>query len=164
MTLLILAAVLALQKTAVAVAYVKRGTGLLKLNGALRWTVSGFSALARWAAVSGQCAIRTAAEIAILNVNWCWLCAGSPLELVQPDTLRFKVMEPVLLLGKERFSGVDIRIRAKGGGHVSQIYGVAGRLHCNRMWVGMCVSSAWQKFSTCCIICGGTYGANCYHP
>ena len=49
---------------------------------------------------------------------------GSPLELVQPDTLRFKVMEPVLLLGKERFSGVDIRIRAKGGGHVSQIYGM----------------------------------------
>ena len=43
---------------------------------------------------------------------------------MQPDTLRFKVMEPVLLLGKERFSGVDIRIRAKGGGNVSQIYGM----------------------------------------
>lgn len=51
-------------------------------------------------------------------------CAGSPLELVQPDTLRWKVMEPVLLLGKQRFEGVDIRIRASGGGHVSQIYGV----------------------------------------
>lgn len=32
-------------------------------------------------------------------------------------------MEPILLLGKEKFAGVDIRVRVKGGGHVSQIYG-----------------------------------------
>ena len=32
--------------------------------------------------------------------------------------------EPVLLLGKQRFSNVDIRIRVKGGGHVSQIYAI----------------------------------------
>lgn len=31
--------------------------------------------------------------------------------------------EPILLLGKQRFANVDIRIRVKGGGHVSQIYG-----------------------------------------
>ena len=31
--------------------------------------------------------------------------------------------EPILLLGKERFEGVDIRVRVKGGGHVSQVYG-----------------------------------------
>ena len=31
--------------------------------------------------------------------------------------------EPMLLLGKERFEGVDIRVRVKGGGHVSQVYG-----------------------------------------
>lgn len=49
---------------------------------------------------------------------------GSPLELVQPDTLRWKVLEPVLLLGKQRFSNVDIRIRVKGGGRVSQIYAI----------------------------------------
>jgi len=36
-------------------------------------------------------------------------------------------MEPVLLLGKHRFEAVDIRIRVKGGGNVSQIYG--GRLY-----------------------------------
>lgn len=54
----------------------------------------------------------------------CCRPAGSPLELVQPDTLRWKVMEPILLLGKQRFEAVDIRIRVKGGGHVSQIYGV----------------------------------------
>ncbi len=32
--------------------------------------------------------------------------------------------EPILLLGKQRFSNVDIRIRVKGGGHVSQIYAI----------------------------------------
>jgi small subunit ribosomal protein S16e len=49
---------------------------------------------------------------------------GSPLELVQPETMRWKVMEPVLLLGKQRFSNLDIRIRVKGGGRVSQIYAI----------------------------------------
>lgn len=35
-----------------------------------------------------------------------------------------QVQEPILLLGKERFEGVDIRVRVKGGGHVSRIYGM----------------------------------------
>ncbi|KAI7846061.1 hypothetical protein COHA_000427 [Chlorella ohadii] len=69
------------KKNAVAVAYVKRGKGEIRLNGA-------------------------------------------PLELVQPETLRWKAFEPVLLLGKQRFSNVDIRIRVKGGGQVSQIYAI----------------------------------------
>uniref|UniRef100_A0A8L2QED1 Small ribosomal subunit protein uS9 n=1 Tax=Rattus norvegicus TaxID=10116 RepID=A0A8L2QED1_RAT len=34
------------------------------------------------------------------------------------------LLEPVLLLGKERFAGVDIRVRVKGGGHVAQIYAI----------------------------------------
>jgi small subunit ribosomal protein S16e len=34
------------------------------------------------------------------------------------------VFEPVLLLGAARFSNVDIRIRVKGGGFTSQVYGV----------------------------------------
>ena len=38
-------------------------------------------------------------------------------------------MEPVNLLGKEKFSAVDIRLRVKGGGHVSQAYGAAHCLH-----------------------------------
>ena len=56
--------------------------------------------------------------------------AGSPLELVQPDILRFKAFEPVLLLGRNRIKNLDIRIRVKGGGHVAQIYGgqTGGRL------------------------------------
>ncbi|XP_027627805.1 40S ribosomal protein S16-like isoform X2 [Tupaia chinensis] len=35
-----------------------------------------------------------------------------------------KLLEPVLLLGKERFAVVDIRVRVKGGGHVAQIYAI----------------------------------------
>ena len=33
------------------------------------------------------------------------------------------------MLGKERFEGVDIRVRVKGGGHVSQVYGKKILLH-----------------------------------
>merc|ERR1711997_464774 len=69
------------KKTATAVAYAKRGKGLIKVN-------------------------------------------GRPLELVEPKALQFKLLEPVLLLGQDRFADIDIRIRVKGGGHVSQIYAI----------------------------------------
>ena len=46
---------------------------------------------------------------------------GRPLELVQPEALSFKLQEPILLLGKDRFADIDIRIRVKGGGHTSQV-------------------------------------------
>ncbi|CAN1236524.1 40S ribosomal protein S16 [Linum grandiflorum] len=49
---------------------------------------------------------------------------GTPIELVEPEILRFKAVEPILLLGRQRFSGVDMRIRVKGGGHTSQIYAI----------------------------------------
>uniref|UniRef100_A0AAY4DCF3 Small ribosomal subunit protein uS9 n=1 Tax=Denticeps clupeoides TaxID=299321 RepID=A0AAY4DCF3_9TELE len=49
---------------------------------------------------------------------------GRPLEMVEPATLQYKLLEPVLLLGKDRFAGVDIRVRVKGGGHVAQIYAI----------------------------------------
>ena len=48
---------------------------------------------------------------------------GAPIDLIQPATLRAKVEEPLLLLGKQRFGIVDIRVRCKGGGRVAQIYG-----------------------------------------
>ncbi|GLT78459.1 hypothetical protein SLA2020_499950 [Shorea laevis] len=47
---------------------------------------------------------------------------GCPIELVEPKILRFKAVEPILLLERHRFNGVDMRIRVKGGGHTSQIY------------------------------------------
>lgn len=49
---------------------------------------------------------------------------GCPLALVEPEILRQKVFEPVRLLGEDRFKIVDIRIRVKGGGYVSQIYAI----------------------------------------
>ena len=49
---------------------------------------------------------------------------GCPIELVEPEILRFKAVEPILLLGRQRFAGVDMRIRVKGGGHTSQIYSI----------------------------------------
>merc|ERR1712094_166507 len=69
------------KREAVAVAFVKKGKGLIKVN-------------------------------------------GVPIELVQPETLRFKVWEPVLLLGANRYREVDIRIRVKGGGYTSQLYAI----------------------------------------
>ncbi|KAH7696993.1 40S ribosomal protein S16 [Aphelenchoides avenae] len=69
------------KKTATAVAYAKKGNGLIKVN-------------------------------------------GRPLEFVQPDVLRIKLQEPLLIVGKDKFAGLDIRIRVKGGGHVAQIYAI----------------------------------------
>ena len=54
---------------------------------------------------------------------------GCPIELVEPETLRYKVFEPILLLGRERFSIMDLRIRVKGGGYTSQVYGACIAAH-----------------------------------
>mmetsp|Transcript_53730 Transcript_53730/g.125609 ORF Transcript_53730/g.125609 Transcript_53730/m.125609 type:complete len:215 (+) Transcript_53730:268-912(+) len=70
-----------LQKNSIAVAYVKKGKGLLKVN-------------------------------------------GNPIELLMPETLRYKIFEPVLLVGTEKFKEVDIRVRVRGGGNTSQVYAI----------------------------------------
>lgn len=68
---------------------------------------------------------------------------GAPISLVQPEILKLKVYEPVLLLGPDRFKDVrlfnsiypdsnsnvilpkvDIRVRVKGGGTTAQIYAI----------------------------------------
>ncbi|KMQ81495.1 30s ribosomal protein s9, partial [Lasius niger] len=49
---------------------------------------------------------------------------GRPLQLVQPEILRFKVYEPLLVVGLDKFANVDIRVRVSGGGHTSQIYAI----------------------------------------
>ncbi|KAA8499795.1 40S ribosomal protein S16-1 [Porphyridium purpureum] len=69
------------KKTAVAVAHVTAGKGMIKVN-------------------------------------------GKPLELLEPEGLRIKVFEPILLLGQERFAELDFRIRVKSGGQTSQVYAV----------------------------------------
>ncbi|KAF9616976.1 hypothetical protein IFM89_033046 [Coptis chinensis] len=49
---------------------------------------------------------------------------GSTIELVEPEILKFKAIEPMLLLGRYRFAAVDMRIRVRGGGHTSHIYAI----------------------------------------
>jgi small subunit ribosomal protein S16e len=49
---------------------------------------------------------------------------GVPLELMEPEVLRYKVFEPLLLLGTPRFANVDIRVRVNGGGYTSRIYAI----------------------------------------
>lgn len=49
---------------------------------------------------------------------------GVPLELLQPSILRYKLFEPILLLGKDKYKDIDIRIRVRGGGQVSQLYAI----------------------------------------
>jgi small subunit ribosomal protein S16e len=49
---------------------------------------------------------------------------GQPIENIQPEGMRLKVFEPVLILGQEKFSNLDIRIRVKGGGITAQIYAI----------------------------------------
>ena len=49
---------------------------------------------------------------------------GQPIELIRPEALRFKVFEPILLLGRSKFAGIDIRVKVRGGGYIAQIYGI----------------------------------------
>ena len=49
---------------------------------------------------------------------------GRPLSILEPEALRVKVIEPLLILGKEHFANLDIRIRVQGGGYVAQIYAI----------------------------------------
>ncbi|KAI3840659.1 hypothetical protein MKX03_004671 [Papaver bracteatum] len=53
---------------------------------------------------------------------------GSPVEFVEPEILRFKYFESILILGRQRFVGVDMRIRFRGGGYTSQIYVICQRV------------------------------------
>ena len=54
----------------------------------------------------------------VLRVN------GSPVDLLEPQSLRIKVLEPIHLLGLARFKDLDIRVRVRGGGYVAQIYAI----------------------------------------
>merc|ERR1712113_1082489 len=64
---------------------------------------------------------------------------GCPIELCQPEILRYKVFEPILLLGRDRFANVDIRIRVKGGGYTAQIYAI-------RQAIAKSIVAYYQKF------------------
>merc|ERR1712037_232615 len=64
---------------------------------------------------------------------------GKPLDLIEPKALQFKLQEPTLIIGKERFAGIDIRVRVKGGGRVAQVYAI-------RQAVSRAVVAYYQKY------------------
>merc|ERR1711904_2332 len=64
---------------------------------------------------------------------------GVPLDLLKPEILRTKVMEPFYILGEDVFNQVDIRIRVKGGGSTSQIYAI-------RQAIAKAIVAYYQKF------------------
>ncbi|UZJ56204.1 hypothetical protein CBS101457_005524 [Exobasidium rhododendri] len=49
---------------------------------------------------------------------------GTPIGLIEPESLRLKALEPLLVVGLDKFNPVDIRVRVSGGGHVSQVYAI----------------------------------------
>nr|UXY87236.1 40S ribosomal protein S16 [Cryptomonas sp.] len=49
---------------------------------------------------------------------------GIPLDLIQPDIIKIKAFEPLLLVGQDKFGDIDIRVRVRGGGKNSQIYAI----------------------------------------
>ena len=49
---------------------------------------------------------------------------GSPLDLLEPETLRLKVYDPIQILGQPVFGIMDMRVRVQGGGYTSRIYAI----------------------------------------
>ncbi|KAL1925354.1 40S ribosomal protein uS9 [Calcarisporiella thermophila] len=64
---------------------------------------------------------------------------GSPIELLEPEILKFKVYEPILLVGQDKFENVDIRVRVSGGGHTSQVYAI-------RQAIAKAIVAFYQKY------------------
>jgi small subunit ribosomal protein S16e len=69
----------------------------------------------------------------VLRINGC------PVDMLEPQALRVKVMEPVLLLGLKRFQNLDVRVKVRGSGYVSQIYAI-------RQAIAKGVVAYYQKF------------------
>merc|ERR1719230_1532738 len=63
---------------------------------------------------------------------------GVPIDLVEPALLRQKVLEPVTLIGMDRFKQFDIRLRVRGGGYTAQIYAL-------RMALARAIVAFYQK-------------------
>ena len=69
----------------------------------------------------------------VLRVN------GKPLNLIEPESMRLKVYEPIFILGGNRFKKLSIRVRVSGGGSMNQIMAV-------RMAVAKGVVAYYQKY------------------
>ncbi|KAK1442057.1 small ribosomal subunit uS5 domain containing protein [Babesia gibsoni] len=69
----------------------------------------------------------------IIRVN------GRPIDSIRPEALRTKVLEPLFVMGANRVSKVDIRIRVRGGGFTAQVYAI-------RQAISKAVVAFHQKF------------------
>ncbi len=49
---------------------------------------------------------------------------GKALGLLEPESLRIKAFEPILLVGGNKFKEVNIRVRVSGGGQTNQVFAV----------------------------------------
>ena len=49
---------------------------------------------------------------------------GKSMNFLEPQSMRLKVWEPVLLLGQARFENLNIRVRVRGGGQCTQVMAI----------------------------------------
>eukprot|EP00828_Plagiopyla_frontata_P028268 TRINITY_DN365_c0_g1_i9.p1 TRINITY_DN365_c0_g1~~TRINITY_DN365_c0_g1_i9.p1 ORF type:complete len:178 (+),score=17.85 TRINITY_DN365_c0_g1_i9:174-707(+) len=49
---------------------------------------------------------------------------GKPIDIIEPEGLRIKVCEPLLIVGAEKFKNLAIRVKVRGGGYVAQLYAI----------------------------------------
>ena len=77
---------------------------------------------------------------------------GQPIDIMQPECLKMKAIEPVLLLGAERFANLNIRITVKGGGRVAQIYGNPLSHFDNNIAIRQAISRAIVAYYQKCIL------------
>jgi len=69
----------------------------------------------------------------------CIRVNGKAIELIEPQSLRPKVYEPVFLLGANKFKDLNIKVRVRGGGQANQIMAV-------RMAIAKGIIAYYQKF------------------
>ena len=64
---------------------------------------------------------------------------GRPLHLMEPESMRTKVYEPILIIGGNRFKDLTIKVRVKGSGSMAQVMAV-------RMAIAKGVIAYYQKY------------------
>merc|ERR1712032_100012 len=64
---------------------------------------------------------------------------NKPLHLLEPSSMRLKTFEPILLLGGNKFKDMNIRLRVRGGGAMSQVMAI-------RLAIAKAMVAFYQKY------------------
>merc|ERR1719454_62177 len=64
---------------------------------------------------------------------------GKPIQLIEPESMRMKVYEPIFIVGADRFQDLSIRVRVKGSGSMAQVMAV-------RMAIAKGIIGYYQKY------------------